>query len=250
MRGRKTPSADAAAYERRTVGYVRVSTDEQAENGVSLEAQEARLRAYAEALARPLAEVVVDAGQSAGTLARPGLARILAGIRDGSIGAVVVVKLDRLTRSVRDLGALLDLATKHDVALLSVGESLDTSSAAGRMVVHMLGVVAQWEREVIGERTRSSLTHLRKNARAYGKTPFGYRRDGDALVPDAREQRALDHVRAMHAGGSGASLRQIGAWLRAEGFAPPQRGTGWGPSSVRAMLRSNIAREQGERANA
>ena len=242
MRGRKKRSSSSAPA-RRTIGYVRVSTDDQAENGVSLEAQEARIRAFAEAMARPLAEVVVDAGQSAKNLTRPGLTKILDEIRAGTVGAVIVVKLDRLTRSVRDLGSLLDLAAKHDVALLSVGESLDTSSAAGRMVVHMLGVVAQWEREAAGERTRSSLTHLRRSARVYGRTPFGYRRSGDRLVTDPNEQIALDRVRTMHADGEGASLRQIGEWLRAEGFAPPQGGTAWGPSSVRALLRSNMMRE-------
>ena len=87
------------------------------------------------------------------------------------------------------------------------------------MVVHMLGVVAQWEREATGERTRSSLTHLRKSARVYGRTPFGYRRSGDRLIAEPDEQIALGRVRTMHTNGDGASLRQIGAWLRAEGFA-------------------------------
>src|SRR4029077_3563986 len=99
-----------------SVGYVRVSTDDQAATGVSLEAQETRLRAYALATGRELAEVVIDAGESAKTLERPGMTRILAGIRSGEIGAIVSLKLDRLTRSVRDLADLLELFTKRDIA--------------------------------------------------------------------------------------------------------------------------------------
>ena len=88
------------------------------------------------------------------------------------------------------------------------------------MLVHMLGVVAQWEREATGERTRSSLTHLRKSARVYGRTPFGYRRSGDRLIAEPDEQIALGRVRTMHANGDGASLRQIGAWLRPRDLLP------------------------------
>ena len=111
------------------------------------------------------------------------------------------------------------------------------------MVVHMLGVVAQWEREATGERTRSSLTHLRKSARVYGRTPFGYRRSGDRLIAEPDEQIALGRVRTMHANGE-ARLSDRSA----RGYGPrdllPQGGQGWGPSSVRGFLHSNMMREE------
>ena len=142
-----------------TVGYVRVSTQEQATNGVSLDAQEARIVAYCTALGWQVSEVIRDAGESAKSLKRPGISRILEGVRGGTVGRVVILKLDRVTRSTRDLANLLDTFAKADASLVSVSESLDTLSAAGRLVVNMLGVVAQWEREAIGERTASALAH-------------------------------------------------------------------------------------------
>jgi DNA invertase Pin-like site-specific DNA recombinase len=159
VRGRK--NAKLVPIDRKTIGYARVSLTEQARDGVSLPAQEERLRAYALATARDLVEIVVDDGQSAKTLCRPGLQRILTAVTNGVISSIVVLKLDRLTRSVRDLSELLDLFARHDTALISVSESLDTASAAGRLMVNVLGSVGQWEREAISERTAFALAHKR-----------------------------------------------------------------------------------------
>jgi site-specific DNA recombinase len=237
VRNRNTSKA---SVERKSIGYVRVSTEDQAREGVSLDAQEARIAAYGAAMGWSVSEVVRDAGESAKSLKRPGIVNLLADVRAGSVERIVVAKLDRLTRSVRDLAELIELCAKHDVALVSIGETLDTSSAAGRLVVNMLGVVAQWEREAIGERTATSLGHKRRQRRAYSPTPFGYRRDGDVLVPDRLEQVALREARQMDR--SGASFREIGAMLTARG-AQPKRGRKWHASSVRAMLRSRICLE-------
>ncbi len=226
--------------DRKTVGYVRVSTEDQAREGVSLAAQEARIRAMALATERDLSEIVVDDGESAKSLSRPGLQQVLAAVRAGAVKAIVVLKLDRLTRSVRDLGELLETFAKHDTALISVSESLDTASAAGRLMVNVLGSVAQWEREAISERTAFALTHKRQNGQAYSRTPFGYDRKGSALVPNAAQQRALAMVRRMAK--DGASLRQIASTLTKRGIAPP-RGHQWYASSVRSMLNSKMASE-------
>lgn len=115
----------------KTVGYVRVSTDHQAELGVSLEAQEAKIRAMATVRGCEPDEVILDGGESAKDLHRPGVQRVLALVNGGKVDAVIVAKLDRLTRSVKDLCQLLELFEKRRVALISVAESLDTSSAAG-----------------------------------------------------------------------------------------------------------------------
>jgi DNA invertase Pin-like site-specific DNA recombinase len=112
------------------------------------------------------------------------------------IERIAVATLDRLTRSVRDLGELIDLCSKRDVALVSVGETLDTSTAAAaRMVVNMLGVVAQWEREAIAERTATSLAHKRRERYVYGSTPFGYIRQDK---PRADCRGASRSVRGDH----------------------------------------------------
>lgn len=232
--------ATTATAERQTVAYVRVSTEDQAENGVSLAAQTARIGAYCTAMGFDVSEVIRDAGASAKSLERSGIATILEGVRSGKIGRVVVLKLDRLTRSTRDLADLLELFAKHDAALVSVSEHLDTESAAGRMVCSMLGVVAQWEREAIAERTSFALAHKRRQRSAYGPTPFGFRREVDALVADAWEQAALREAIRMDR--EGASFREIARMLTERG-AKPHRGKAWYASSVSAMLRSKIANE-------
>lgn len=127
-----------AAGDRKTIGYVRVSTQDQATEGVSLDTQEARIGAYAAAMGFEISEVIRDAGASAKSLQRPGTAQILEGVANGSIGRVVVLKLDRLTRSTSDLDRLLKLFAASDASLVSVSESLDTTSACGRLVVNML----------------------------------------------------------------------------------------------------------------
>ncbi|MGH7969604.1 MAG: recombinase family protein, partial [Limisphaerales bacterium] len=176
----------------KTVGYVRVSTDRQADQGVSLEAQEAKIRAMATVRGCELEEVIVDGGESAKDLKRPGVERLLALVEAGKVGAVIVAKLDRLTRSVKDLCALLELFEKRKVALISVAESLDTGSAAGRLVITIMGAVSQWEREAIGERTRDALRHKRSQGRRVGNIAFGSRlsQDGEHLEPEPTEQAA------------------------------------------------------------
>jgi site-specific DNA recombinase len=225
---------------RRTVAYVRVSTQDQANEGVSLAAQEARIAAYCAAMGWEVSEIVRDVAESAKSLQRPGMAALLTGLAAGSIERVVVLKLDRLTRSVRDLADLIDLCAKRDVALVSVGETLDTGTAAGRMVVNMLGVVAQWEREAIAERTSTALGYKRQRRQVYGHVPFGWRREDKDLVEVADEQEALAEMRRMDT--EGATLRAIGEMLEARGLRP-RRGAHWAPATVRAVLRSKIGQE-------
>jgi DNA invertase Pin-like site-specific DNA recombinase len=132
----------------KAVGYIRVSTEKQADHGVSLEAQQTKLAAYAALYDIELVEVIVDAGVSAKTLSRAGLQRALGMLRKGQANALVVAKLDRLTRSVKDLGTLVEEYFSADnITLLSVADSIDTRTAAGRLVLNVLGSVAQWERE-------------------------------------------------------------------------------------------------------
>ena len=139
----------------RTIAYLRVSTERQADRGVSLDAQRAKVNAYAELYDLELAEVIVDAGEGAKSLKRPGLQRALGMLERREAEALLIVKLDRLTRSVVDLGSLVErYFAPGKAALLSVGEQIDTRSAAGRLVLNVLASVSQWEREAIGKPTR------------------------------------------------------------------------------------------------
>ena len=173
------------------IGYARVSTDRQADQGVSLDAQTAKIRAMATVQGAELLDVVVDGGESAKSMNRAGLQRVLDLVRDGKVESVIVAKLDRLTRSVKDLCELLELFEKRRVALVSVAESLDTSTAAGRMVITIMGAVSQWEREAIGERTRDALRHKRANGERVGNVHYGYQlaADGRHVEPEPGEQQ-------------------------------------------------------------
>jgi site-specific DNA recombinase len=156
----------------KTVGYVRVSTDKQ---GISLEAQAEKIRAMAVVHNAQLRDIIVDGGESAKSLNRPGMARLLTLVHAGEIDTVIIAKLDRLTRSVKDLCTLLERFERRGVALISVAESLDTGSAAGRLVLNIMTAVSQWEREAIGERTRDAMSHKRSNGERVGNIQFGYR---------------------------------------------------------------------------
>ncbi len=233
MRARKNA---VAPENRKTVAYIRVSVFE----GVSLDAQQARIGAYCAAMGWQVSEVIRDAGESAASLQRPGMAAVLEAVNRGLVERIVVAKLDRLTRSVRDLAELIDLCTKHDVALVSIGETLDTGTASGRMMVGLLGLISQWEREAIGERTAAALAHKRQRRTVYGTTPFGFVRVGDALIPEPKEQEAL--YEAVRMDRDGASFREIAAMLTARAVMP-HRGKAWHASSVSAVLRSRIVQE-------
>src|SRR5277367_2724798 len=186
----------------KAIGYVRVSTDRQAEQGVSLEAQEAKIRAMATVQSADLLDVIVDVGESAKSLNRPGLQRLLDLINNGKVESVIVAKLDRLTRSVKDLSQMLELFEKRKVALVSVAEWLDTGSAAGRLVITIMGAVSPWGRAAIGERTRDALWHKRGKGERVGNMEFVYRlaADGVHVEPDAAEQAALAAIRSLRLG--------------------------------------------------
>jgi len=186
-----------AAEAAKAVAYIRVSTEEQAREGVSLDAQETRARAYCEAKGWELVRIYKDEGQSGKSLARPGLQKLLADLKGNGVTVVVVLKLDRLTRSVRDLGTLIE-DLFNGVALASVEESLDSTTANGRMMINLLGTVAQWEREIIGERTKSALDHKRGRGEwASGRIPYGWRIGEDGkLEEDPDQQATIQRIKA------------------------------------------------------
>ena len=231
------------ATRTRAVGYIRVSTDKQADHGISLEAQKAKLEAYAALYELEMIDVIVDAGASAKTLQRPGLQQALAMLKAGAANALLIAKLDRLTRSVRDLGTLVDQYFSSDkITLLSVADNIDTRTAAGRLVLNVLGSVAQWERETIGERTTEAMAHKRaQHERTSLHAPYGFSvaADGKTLVPDAAEQALLEAIR--EARGRGLSQRAVVTELARKGFTT-RKGTALSLMQVqRIMQQAGIA---------
>lgn len=227
--------------EKSVWGYVRCSTDEQAKEGVTLQSQEKRVRAFCVASGRAEPRIIVDDGQSAKTLNRPGLQSVLNAVKSGEVGTLVVLKLDRLTRSVGDLANLLGLFEKHGCALVAVQESLDTSTASGRLMLNLLASVSQWEREAIGERTAAAFEYKRQAREIYCKAaPFGFRREAGRLVEVPEQIEALHAMKRMAA--EGASLRKIAAWLTSHGIKPSGGGA-WYAQSVKVVLTSRMTSE-------
>src|SRR2546422_9027587 len=161
----------------RTVVYCRVSTDKQADRGVSLDAQQAKAKAYAELYDLDIVDVVIDAAASAKTLARPGLERALGLLKAGKADALLVVKLDRLTRSVVDLGRLVErYFAPGKAALLSVGEQIDPGSAAGRLVLNVLASVTSGSGRRSGNTPpRRCSTRRARASTTGGWAPYGRR---------------------------------------------------------------------------
>ena len=167
------------------IGYLRVSTEEQDKSGLGLEAQEDRVRAMG--VVKGVTVVTVTEAASAKSLDRPVLQTALRAVRDGEAAGIIVAKLDRLTRSVRDLAALLEAG----VAFISCAETVDTSTATGRMMLNVIVTIAQWERETIGERTREALAAKRKRGEALGNVPYGFKSVGGRVATCDKEQDVL-----------------------------------------------------------
>jgi len=220
----------------KVIAYTRVSTDMQADNGDSLDVQRSKVEAYCDLHDHDLVDVYTDAGASAKNMDRPGLRSALDALEDGEADGLVIYKLDRLTRSTADLGRLLEWFEDSEVALQSVAESLDTSTAAGRMVVRMLGVVAEWERETIGERTSEAMQAKRDQGGYIGGTvPFGYREEDGELVHDDDEQRILARIRQLRS--EGLSLADIASELNDRGITR-REGKDWHKVALSRVLNS------------
>ena len=191
---------------KRAVGYIRVSTSEQAQEGLSLAAQEERIRGYCTAKGWRLIRVYRDEGASGKTLDRPGIQSLIRDLKADGVDVVVIVKLDRLTRSVRDLGRLIeDLFDGRSLA--SVEESLDSSTANGRMVINLLGTVAQWEREINSERTSAVLRFKRERGEWVGRVPYGFRIEGGRLVEDPEAMTTIRAIKRAYR--RGRSVREL-----------------------------------------
>lgn len=203
----------------KVVAYCRVSTEEQASHGVSLAAQEAKLRSYCDLYDHELVVVIVDAGQSAKSLNRPALQQALGMLKSGAAQGLLVLKLDRLTRSVRDLGELLETYFQKS-ALVSIQEQCDTSTAAGRLVLNVMTSVAQWERETTSERTSAALQY---------KKSQGVQLGAPALTD------APTIARAVELKAQGQTLRQVADQLTAEGFQTLKGGR-WEAMTVKRLL--------------
>ena len=207
----------------RVIGYMRVSTEEQAESLAGLEAQRAAILAEAERRGWHLVEVIEDAGFSGKSLKRPGIATALDALRRHRADALVVAKLDRLSRSLLDLAGLMETATREHWALVALDVNVDTTTPSGKAMASMMGVFAQLERDLIGQRTREALAVKRREGVQLGR-------------PRSLPEDVVARIVAERA--EGAALQLIADRLTAEGVPGAQGGRRWYASTVRAVLLS------------
>jgi site-specific DNA recombinase len=218
------------------IGYVRVSTDDQAKEGVSLDNQKAKIIAYCQLKDLELREVIEDAGISAKNLRRPGVQKVLRLARRREIDAIVVYKLDRIFRSTIDALETTKAFDKWGVSFHSIEETLDTRSAMGRFFFTLTAALAEMERRLIGERTKAALAHKRsKSEKTGGDIPFGYNLAQGILVKNDEEQGVIRIIRRLH--GQRLSLRRICSELEREGHKT-KRGNGkWHPQSIAHIIK-------------
>lgn len=197
---------------KRTIGYVRVSTDEQAREGISLDAQAERIRALALAKDWDLSAMIEDKGFSGRSLERPGMEELIKICKQKRLDIVIVYKVDRLTRKQKDLWHLLeDVFDRNGVGLVSVTEPFDTTAAIGKAFLGMLGVFAQLERDMISERTVEALREKKRQREWVGRRPTGFQIEENHLEEDREVIRRIQKAKRLRR--QGRSIRDISGAL-------------------------------------
>ena len=222
----------------KAIGYARVSTEEQAAEGVSLAAQAERIKAYCQVNQLHLIRIVTEEGVSAGKplSERDGGRGLLRCLQTDGIKHVVALKLDRLFRDAIDCLSVVRDWDRAGIALHLIdqgGQAVNTRSAMGRFFLTIMAGVAEMERNLIGERTRLALHYKRNQGRVYGPEPFGYRRDGENLLIEPKELQVIRLMRQLRE--AGLSYREIAKELKRRGV-PTKTGGRWEAMTVKKIL--------------
>lgn len=215
----------------RVIGYIRVSLEKQATDGVSLAAQRERIELYCKSHGLTLDTVHADEGISGKKAEnRPGLLAAVAETRKAK-GILIVYSLSRLTRSIKDLLDIFDSLEKAGANLVSLTESFETHTSMGRFAFKLFGLVAELERELIGERTKEALRHKRANGeKCGGHMPYGYALVDGKLVEHYDEQATIHGIKVCRQGGE--SFPVIAKRLNRDA-RPTRTGVPWSAKVVR-----------------
>ena len=210
------------------LGYVRVSTEEQGMSGAGLEAQRAAIVAECERRGWQLVRIIEDVGRSGKDLKRPGVRAALEALERGEASALVVSKLDRLSRSMLDFAHVMAAAQQQSWALVALDVNVDTTTPAGEAMANVMATFAQFERRLIGQRTREALAVKRADGVRLGRPP------------EITEEIAA-RIRTMRA--EGATLRQIAATLTDAEVPTARGGTEWKPATIARVLDRSSQRQ-------
>lgn len=226
----------------KVVGYCRVSTNEQVQEGISLDAQRAKISSYCELHGLELVDILADEGISGKNLkGRPGVQKVLSLISGGEVDGLVILKLDRFCRNTRESLEVAEMFKAKGASLHSISEKIDTDNAIGEFFFTLMAALGQMERKQIGERTATALSFKRsRGEKTGGDVPYGYDlAPSGALSPSPREQEALGLIHELK--GKGHSLRSICRELEKEGYKT-KKGKGiWHPQGVKQILERKAA---------
>ena len=219
---------------KQAIGYIRVSTEQQANEGVSLEAQEARIGAWCVANGYELVKVFIDAGISGKKMEnRPELLKARAAVKKGM--ALVSYSLSRLARSTKDLIEISEEVSKKKGDLVSLSESIDTTTAAGKMMFQMLAVLSEFERNLTAERTAGALQHKKATNQKYcNQTPYGFAAIEGRLVQVQQEAEIVAEIQASRTAGN--TLQSIADSLNTRGI-PTKTNKQWAPATIHLLLK-------------
>ncbi len=203
------------------VGYLRVSTTDQAESGAGLEAQRRAIAQACEGRGWTLADVFEDGGQSGKNLNRPGFSRAVEAVESGDAQVVVVAKLDRLSRSLMDFASVMDRAQRNGWHVVALDLGVDTSTPSGEMMANVMASFAQFERRMIGQRTKEALAIKKAQGVRIGRPP-------------ATEDSAIRRMGELRE--EGLSYREVASLLDKEGHSTAHGAARWDGSTVRRVL--------------
>jgi site-specific DNA recombinase len=219
--------------------YTRVSTDEQAREGISLEEQQERLKAYCRAMGwSEEPTLFIDDGYSAKDLDRPQLTRLINEVKKGTISKVLVTKLDRMSRRLLDLLQLIDTFSEHKVSFVSISESFDTNTPSGRLTLQVLGAVAEFERERIRERVFENMYHAANQGKWMTQSPYGYNLVDKELTINESEAKVVRRVFDLYLH-QGWGFYSIAKQLNEDGI-PSKQKKEWSIRSIKLMLTNPV----------
>jgi len=221
---------------KKAIGYIRVSKTEQADHGISLEIQTAKIRQYCTLNDMALVEIIEDAVSAKNIKGRPGFQKSLSMVFSGKADALVVYKLDRAFRSTRDALDIADTLNRKGKGLHSITEKLDTTSAIGEFFFTLMASLAQMERKLIGERTAAALAQKRANGeKTGGLVPYGYRAVNGKLETDPGEQKAIRRMKDLRR--KGQSYQGVADTLTKEGILT-RKGTPFRETQIIRILKA------------
>jgi site-specific DNA recombinase len=228
----------------RIAAYVRVSTEDQANSGLGIEAQKSRCTAMATVKGWPAPVFYADEGVSGTKAKRPQLDRLLADVEAGNLDAVIILSLDRLGRETRLILDLVAQLTERAI-LVSCKESFDTTTPQGQFVLTIFAAFSQLERDLISQRTAAALHERSKRDGNIGRLPYGSVRTPDGVAVDPVAAAVVQHIFALRQ--CDLSLRAIAADLNQQGHRPPYSSTRWHHTGVREIILNLDAYRGGNR---